>query len=703
MKSGLKPYGTVFLLLLVSYFPIAFFIAGVKNDILTGYLPVRFFMSESLSAGYMPWWNPYVNFGIPQYADMSSSFWSPVTWLIAGTAGYNIYSITIELLIYILLGAWGMYKCGELFNWNKDVKLIAAITYMCCGYMVAHLQHLNWIAGAGFLPWCFWSYHLLLNHFSFKRLSVAAVWFYLLISASHPGLIIGSIYFFVAYSIYLYVANKESGNQKVRLFHFSKSIFLLVALLLIVCSALIISYTELLPFITRSEKAVSITRAMNSTTFQSWLSFMLPLSTAKNDLFFGNDISLRNNYIGITLLVFLFTLTPGKNRLSFFFLLTGLSFLVLSSNNFIYAFCLKYIPLLSYVRLNGEFRIFALFSLIISAAGNLQAYQAGNVNRTWLKNILIISGVFFFAVIAWAGVKIFLTKESILFSTVSFNRFSLITFFKPIADKLSFYDALILQGLIQLLFVLLIGKFSLLKKTKPLLLVVMADLCLATLFNLPYTGAGTKSPKELQALLNTSPGGIPVPELKPPALNNPGAAGIKAVLGSWTFYNKQPGTIVQAAYPIEFKNEKEIFQKQIADLKNKPFLFFSPDETAENIHLKKVTDAAGFVSATDNKIELLAFSPTHIRAKLSVNQPGDIILLYQNYPHWKYSLNGQPVKAEPYLNAFIKINIAKPGVFLADFSFKPAEIKAWMIVSVTAFVLLLIAAAFLPAKNNSLL
>ncbi|MBK8088762.1 MAG: hypothetical protein IPK31_12910 [Chitinophagaceae bacterium] len=72
-------------------------------------------MSESLSAGYMPWWNPYVNFGIPQYADMSSSFWSPVTWIIAGTVGYNIYTITLELLLYILLGAWGMYKCGEVF------------------------------------------------------------------------------------------------------------------------------------------------------------------------------------------------------------------------------------------------------------------------------------------------------------------------------------------------------------------------------------------------------------------------------------------------------------------------------------------------------------------------------------------------------------------------------------------------------------
>lgn len=697
----MKPYASLILVLLVSYFPIAGFIAGVKNDILTGYLPVRFFMSESLSEGFMPWWNPYVNFGIPQYADMSSSFWSPVTWLIAGTVGYNIYSITAELLLYILLGAWGMYKCGDLFNWNKDIKLIAAVSYMCCGYMVGHLQHLNWVAGAGFLPWCFWSYHLLLNGYSLKRLSISAVLFYLFISASHPGLIIGSIYFFAIFSIYFYFLKKKSDNREITFRNFAKPILFLIALLLLVCSALIASYTEILPFITRGDKIASATAAMNSTTVQSWTSFIFPLSTAKNDLFFGNDISLRNNYFGLTLLAFLFTLTAGKNKYSFFFLSAGLAFLILSSNNFIHTFCLRYIPLLSYVRLNGEFRIFALFSFIISAACSLQEYQTGEGNSVRFKRLILLLGLSIVSVTVWAGIKIFLTGESILFTTVSLNQISLTHFFKPITDKLSFHDTLFLQGLIQLPIILLIRKYSLLKKTRYLLLVVVADLCLATLFNLPYTGAGTKSPKELQELLNASPSGIPVPKLNAVSLNNSGAAGINAVLGSWSFYNKQPGTITQAAYPIEFKNEKEIFQKQIPVIKNRPFLFFSPNITEESTQLKKTTDSAGFISTPLKNIEILTFSPTHIRAKLSADQPGDLVLLYQNYPHWNYSLNDRNIQAQSYLNTFIKINIAKPGVYIADFSFSPGKIKAWLIVSLTVFILLLFAAFFLPGKTKT--
>lgn len=686
---------------LAAYFPITSFIAGVKNDILTGYLPVRFFMSESLSEGYMPWWNPYVNFGIPQYADMSSGFWSPVTWVIAGTVGYNIYSITGELLIYILLGCWGMYKCGELFNWHKDVKLIAAISYLCCGYIVGHLQHLNWIAGAGFLPWCFWAYNQLFKSYSIKRLAVSVILFYLLISASHPGIIIGSIYFFTFYSVYLYFSTKKSSNSQTTIWNFSKPIILQIIWLLLISSALIISYTEILPFITRGVKIASSTPVMNSTTIQSWLSFIFPLSTAKNNSFFCNDISLRNNYLGLALFIFLMIRIPGGKRKSLFFLSTGLFFLILSSNTFIYTYCIKFLPLLSYVRLNGEFRIFAIFLFIISAAGNLQEHQKIEVKSSHFKRATFLLGLFIFSVITWAGFKIFLTRESIFFTPISFMHLSPIPFLKTVAEKLSFYDALFFQGLIQLPMIFLISKYVILKKSRCLLFIVIADLSIATLFNLPYTGAGTKSPRELQSLLNASPRGIPIPQLYPLSANSPGVSGINSVLGSWSFYNKQPGTIHQSAYPIEFKNEKETFQNHIRFLKNKAFLFYSYNITDDSLQAIRKNNLSHFISAVDENIELLAFSPTHILSKITVSQPGYLVLLYQNYPHWECSLNGQIIKPETYLNAFIKINFEKPGVFLVDFSFRPKIIKIWMFVSNISFILLLAVALFPACKKKS--
>ena len=89
MTKQWKYYGWIILIGWLIYWPISLFLFGIKNDILTDYFPTRFFMSESLHAGFIPWWNPYVNFGIPQYAEMNSSYWSPITWLIAAIPGYS--------------------------------------------------------------------------------------------------------------------------------------------------------------------------------------------------------------------------------------------------------------------------------------------------------------------------------------------------------------------------------------------------------------------------------------------------------------------------------------------------------------------------------------------------------------------------------------------------------------------------------------
>src|SRR3954466_3919715 len=90
------------IVLIVAFLPISTFLFFLKNDAFNGYFPPKFFMSESIHAGHLPLWNPYINFGIPQYGDMSSGYWSPITWIIASTVGYNAYTLTIEVLFYIL-------------------------------------------------------------------------------------------------------------------------------------------------------------------------------------------------------------------------------------------------------------------------------------------------------------------------------------------------------------------------------------------------------------------------------------------------------------------------------------------------------------------------------------------------------------------------------------------------------------------------
>src|SRR5215212_6352370 len=110
-SKGLSNKSILFfiVLLMIAFLPVSSFVFFLKNDAFSGYFPPKFFMSESIHAGTLPLWNPYINFGIPQYGDMSSGFWSPITWLISATVGYNAYSFTIEVLIYLFIAGIGMY------------------------------------------------------------------------------------------------------------------------------------------------------------------------------------------------------------------------------------------------------------------------------------------------------------------------------------------------------------------------------------------------------------------------------------------------------------------------------------------------------------------------------------------------------------------------------------------------------------------
>ena len=206
-RQSVKTIFAFLLILFVAYLPVSTFLFFIKNDAFSGYFPPKFFMSESLHAGHLPLWNPYINYGIPQYGDMSSGYWSPLTWLIAASVGYNAYTFTIEILIYILLGGIGMYKLCRFFNLQNKARLIAAAAYMCCGYYVGHLEHFNWLSGAAFLPWCVWGYLLLQQNLSAKNILQSAILFYLFISSAHPGITIGAFYFFIALSVFMFFKN----------------------------------------------------------------------------------------------------------------------------------------------------------------------------------------------------------------------------------------------------------------------------------------------------------------------------------------------------------------------------------------------------------------------------------------------------------------------------------------------------------------
>ncbi len=635
-KVSFKTIAVFIGLMFVAYLPMTSFQFFIKNDAFRGYFPAKFFISEAVNSNNFPWWNPYINFGIPQYGDMNSGFWSPITWIIAYTFKYNAYTFTAELMLYLFLAGIGMYQLCRTYKFTKSVSYITGAAYLCSGYMIGHLQHFNWISGAAFLPWCIWGYHMLIDRFSLKNALQTAIIFYLFLSSAHPGLIIGGIYFFIGYALMTFFQKKNEAEKAFRMNSFlRKHLWVLIPLLLL-CYGMIVGYSDIIPNMTRGNKLATVSTFTNAFSIQSLTSLLIPLATVKGSGFFLTDISMRNMYMGLLLLFFLIiALRSEKNLHQKFLLGAGIFFFLISLGGPFHYLNYYVLPLMGYVRMPGEFIIFSLFCLLLFSAYGLNSFitEKKEFSEAYEKSYKLIK--YFLRLFIGIGVLgIILTQKSILFSVfLNSSKMDKSSILKLIISNISFFDILIFQSIIQIYFIKKIKISLITRNFKKLIQITFAELILATLLNIPFTGVGKLSVGDINYIISKSPEGIPNPFLLNIDKSNNESYFDESPIGSWNFYNKQIGSKYYHFYPIELNTTKNIFKDSISFFSNKPYLF-----------LLKETNI--------NKIKILNYKVNSVELFLETNEDDTLIFQQNIYPLWTCSLNSQPNQIIKYKNAF---------------------------------------------------
>jgi hypothetical protein len=677
--------------LLFAYLPVSSFLFFLKNDAFTVYFPPKFLMSEIIQSGHMPLWNPYINYGVPFYGDMSFGYWHPFTWIIAATVGYNAWSFTIEVLLYLLISGIGMYKLSSKFISADKICLIAGVAYMCCGYNVGHLQHTNWLSGAAFLPWCLWSYMNLQERFSAGKLLIAALAFYSLISAAHPGITIAAFYFFAAFAIYSFISAEKQLSVGKRVYSFAKTNVSLIIAVGLLSAGMIIGYMDIIPHFTRGEKVALHDSLLYPTTFQSWISFILPLATNKEYEFFATDIAMRNVYLSLTLLIVLLSsFFRRRTKLQNFLLFTGITFLLLSAGGVFKEFAYNFLPFIGYVRLNGEFRIFSLLCFVLLASIELdKIFRREKKDDKPFYLVYYVLEVLLAAAIAWGLYRGISSGNSLLYkSSEVLSQSGFVAKFKMLIDSLSIYDAVWIQAIIQLLVLWRIKWCLRNNNSKILLRVCVADIILATLMNVPFTGAGQASVAKVQSIINRSPAGIPEPRLQPIAQNDTSSVEQTLMIGSWSFYNKQPGTIKEVPYPIRLNAVTpylDSLERGLdSSLMKRPIIFIE-DEAGNVIHPAPLS----ITNFSNNEVEIDFFADDGSR------------LVYQQtvYPHWEAYINGQKIKWKPYQGKFLSVDLMQ-GVNTVVFRFKYNDVIIGMIVSLIALSIFIVSLLLLRLSNS---
>jgi len=123
----------------------------IHSDICYFFEPAKALLHESLKAGRLPLWSPYIFCGYPIAAEgQIAAFYPPsllISWLLPSPAAINWLVIS-----HLLLAAVSMYLLARALGLSPFAAWLAALTFSFSGYLFAHLHHVSLICAAAWLP-----------------------------------------------------------------------------------------------------------------------------------------------------------------------------------------------------------------------------------------------------------------------------------------------------------------------------------------------------------------------------------------------------------------------------------------------------------------------------------------------------------------------------------------------------------------------
>ncbi len=669
---------------MIAYLPVFLPFFYVKNDLVNQMLPMRFFVSESLQSGYMPWWNPYVNFGIPQYGDMNGAFWNPIVWLISISFGYNIWTITLELMLYVFMSGWGMYLLLKNLNIKKNIALLGSFSYLCCGYIIGHLQHSSWITGAAFLPFVLLYFIRINQKADTKNFLYGALSLFMFLSSAHPGIIIGAIYFFLFCFAGMFLVNGQELKKNLCT-GFIKNNFLFIAIALVLSVGILIGYSDVIPYITRGETVHGDESYINPTSFQSYISLLFPLAVHKSK-FFNTDISMRNMHIGFAMLAGFFVFFRQANkRVALIIFFIFLFFLLLSSGEVFKLFGNNFLPGIAYVRSSGEFSLFTIFIMITAGGYGWQLYTNKANEKTELTLLKWIKYFYVGGIILSLG-WLFVFKHSILYNLAAIQYSDFNSFIKSILDLLTINDLFIIQSCLSFLFLLILERRT--SHSLKAYTTIVAYLIVTTWLCLPFTGLGSKSKREINAILSAAPRGI---HIQPVKIANKAAfidTSNFLLAGLPNVFSKQICLPSEKEYPIGLKTNAALFtdSQRIQLIQRQAYVFLSKDTSFK-------TES----SFDSNYIHIIKSGPCFIEAAINNEQFNYFTYTQNNYPYWKAYINKLPVPHITGFGNFLTLQIPK-GKLVIRFEFYPKPIIIFTYITLVLLLLCIITLTILETK-----
>lgn len=125
------------------------------GDAAATFEPICQFFRQSIKDGQSPFWNPYVGCGASQIAYPVFALFYPLNLLFLFFPFSQ--SLALTMIFHQVAAATGTYLLVREFGWRRESAVLGGLIFGLNGYMFSLAINFTLVAGAAWLPFCFWS------------------------------------------------------------------------------------------------------------------------------------------------------------------------------------------------------------------------------------------------------------------------------------------------------------------------------------------------------------------------------------------------------------------------------------------------------------------------------------------------------------------------------------------------------------------
>lgn len=663
--STKRQFALVFIFILIAFWQITSFQYTLKWDAIDLTLPWRYFTSDALRNGILPWWNPFQRLGFV-HGSMPET-WYPIALLLDMIRPYDAISLNLEYLIHIFIASTGFFHLARAFGIQHQSALWGALCFPLSGFFVGNAQHMGWIVAGAWMPHVFAYYVRFLRTSRWLFGLYATISFFLLATGGYVPFVVVTTFILFGLSIRHVYVKKFSVDSFIRLAKWATLCFLL-------CCLVLICYLELQSHITRSEAVDASDTLLGTLRLKHLISFILPYMTVKGGYaYWQGDQSMMNLYIGLLpLIVAVLSLKNIRSHFySYLWLGAGISISLTLAAELPFRMWLNLIPPFDQFRFPSLFRYFTILSLLLLATSYIEKWTKDVVK--YLPTISLVLAI--------------LCSGFALASWLFFPQFNL----AGISVKTPL-QALVVQSHFHALILWL--TFIVIRKTAPnhvitvLLLISFLDLTVSTQLNGSVSIFSEKKLQEVQATVHAASRGYPNNSLTDPVGSNidKGLYHIPVYRNTNTFY-KRSGDDAYSPYQYHLHEQLEQSDYYLKSLAQ-PIIYLS-QLIATNDTMRHYTSVPE-VTSRENQINIQEYSPNHAVLKTSTAVPK--ILVYNQIYHenWYAYVEGKALERVCVDGSLLGFWLPE-GEHSVTLQFEPGHLFHALIISFGAFLLIIFA------------